>query len=302
VIPSYPEFAPLSLEHQADFAALLKPFPPYSDFHFSGMWFWDTDNTTLVSELNGNLVLIGPDYVTGEPVISFMGTEAPLETAECLFAHAADIGVDVAIQRVPEVVVEHLPSNANLIITEEPNNHDYVLSVEATALLAGSERMELRQDVGRFRRHCDDRTSTVELDLTDNGVAADILGLFDQWAAKDEVRLAQSKPERQALRRLLGDADRFDLVASGVKASGHMVGFYIVEVLHDGWSVGHFTKADTSFRGIYAHLLHSQMVLVEKLGSVYCNIEQDLGLPSLRSSKRRLAPVTMLRKFTIRPS
>ncbi len=87
MLPNFPEFSKLSLDHQKDIDEAISGFPPYSDYTFASLYPWNSQNKLELSNLNGNLVVKFTDYVTDEPFLSFLGTNNVIETVETLFEY-----------------------------------------------------------------------------------------------------------------------------------------------------------------------------------------------------------------------
>ena len=72
MIPTFPNFKKLEISDKKEVEEYTSNFPPYSDFNFTSLWAWDTNEKRMISKLNGNLVVQFTDYITCEPFFSFL--------------------------------------------------------------------------------------------------------------------------------------------------------------------------------------------------------------------------------------
>src|SRR3990167_1574661 len=100
--PLFPEFNPLTLEDKEGIENFTKQFPPYSDFNFTSMWSYDTDNDVQFSWLNGNFVMIFRDYITKNPFYSFLGNSKPIETINALLEYSKSQNLPEELFLIPE--------------------------------------------------------------------------------------------------------------------------------------------------------------------------------------------------------
>ena len=84
MIPDFPSFKNIELTDKEDVDRFTLEHQPYSDFNFISMWSWDIKEKMRISQLNGNLVVLFTDYITGESFCSFLGTHNVNETTEIL--------------------------------------------------------------------------------------------------------------------------------------------------------------------------------------------------------------------------
>ena len=74
-----------------------------------------------------------------------------------------------------------------------------------------------------------------------------------------------------------------------------------VERFTSGYAMAHFAKADVRFKGVYAYLHQAEAQSLQAMRCRLVNWEQDLGIPSLRDSKRQWRPVRFLKKYRLSP-
>src|SRR5579872_3865640 len=102
MIPSFPRFKSLEIEDKEEIEHLTKKYPPYSDFIFTSLWAWDTNDTTQIAKLNGNLVIRFQDYVENNTIYTFIGDKDVIETIDTIFLFLKESGQYQSLSLVPQ--------------------------------------------------------------------------------------------------------------------------------------------------------------------------------------------------------
>jgi hypothetical protein len=298
-VPEFPQFAPFkTVDRQAikDFTAHFKP---YSDFNYTSLYAWSSHDCE-VSQLHGNLVLRMPDYITAEETITFMGNHMVVETARELINHYG------ALVLIPEEVALQLQALPDVRVTEDPDNHDYILSAAHHVELSGQAFANKRKNINKLRRQLGDSMRAREVDLLSADVQTAILQLTRGWRRFNTQGAADAQQEAQAIKTLLKEVDGA-LKDEGLRCMtieiGHeLQAFCIYEVVAGKYAVTHFGKANLEVAHLY------ELLMVETLRSIYhtfgvdkVNNEQDLGIAGLRANKLSHKPIEFLKKYTITP-
>ncbi|CAN5409884.1 phosphatidylglycerol lysyltransferase domain-containing protein [soil metagenome] len=300
MLPQYPEFTKLTIEHKSLIADFTGQFESYSDFNFTSLFAWDTDGSTSVSWLQGNLVIRLPDYMTAEPILSLLGVN---NTDEVIRVLLKDHG---PMKLVPRVVVEDIKELSTFDIQEERDHFDYIYSTSHITHLEGREYKKKRNKIQSvLQSHSKTLTSEYTSSLTST-LGKEIMEVFDIWSISKKPKEAQSEyldgdytAERLALQRLLTHADQLDLRFTLIRDAGRLVAFSINERINSKTAICHFEKA------LDVHPQFSSYVAVEAvkdlwaLGCKYVNWEQDLGIAGLRQSKQSFQPIELLKKYSI---
>jgi hypothetical protein len=297
MLPIFPVFEPLALGHKLAIEKLAARFPPYSDFNYTSLWSWNTKGTAAVSNLHGNLVIRFSDYLTSEPFFSFFGDAATAETARTLLELAEGEGGSAHLKLVPEHFASGL-SGEDFTITEDRDNHDYLLDVARLASYEGSELKPHRNLVTKFNRlH---QAETRRLDLSDLATRETLTGFFLDWAKKKGQPWPDTANEAAAFARVFELAQNDRLIALGIFVGGELAGFTVSERLHGEHGMIHFEKADPKrFAGIYQYLTQETAKTLLSAGCTSLNYQQDLGLSGLRQYKSGYKPTGFLRKFRV---
>lgn len=276
-------------------------FPPYSDFNFVSMWSWNTLGMTEISKLNGNLVVKFTDYLTTKPFYSFLGNNNVNDTARKLLDLSVEQGLEPILKLIPEDSTVGM--DADLLIVQESRDHfDYILDNEILKDFSGPKLNDHASFKRRFIEALGGGVVTVVMDINDPLSRQGVVALNETWVKNktDEKKNVFPEIEFAAIKnffRLEKDVNRF--ILSCVFYKKEMIAFTIDELLKDGYSVRHFMKANSAFKGIYSYLISSSAEVLFHRGYNRTNIEQDLGLMNLRQSKKSFQPVSFLKKYTV---
>ncbi len=298
---SFPDFKKIEISDKDKIEIICSPHDPYSDFNFTSLWTWNTDDSLGISFFNKNLVIKIPDYITNRPVLSFLGTHLVDETIKTLIKYADRHGLDNTLKLIPELVIEHISHQKQFAIAEDADNHDYVLGVDEIATFAGGKYYDKRNLVNRFARAHPDHLCS-DLDLSDKKVWTEINQLFDIWADTAKQTQAESANEKIAINRLLTSAETLGVRCLGCYVNNKLVGFAAYEVSYNKFGFISFEKAEKKYSeaGLYAVLNHEVAKKLKKMGCKYINFEQDLGIPGLKTAKQLWRPIKFLKKYAVK--
>lgn len=300
MLPRFPAFKQLELADRCDVQHYTARYAPFSDFNFASLWSWNVDNGVQLSELKGNLVVRFSDYVTGDIFYSLLGDHDLNAAARELIALAEREKRQPGLRLVPEVVAAQLDKGI-FAITEDDRHSDYILMVDRLCAYEGARFASKRNDVRKFLRACPDADFRV-LDLADRKVVEQSKALFQRW--NDQRGLScdgEAQREYKAFERCLASGSCLLLLGTGLFAKDTMIGMSILEVVDHKYAFAHFEKTDIeSFPGIGSFLNQQVAHLLAARGIQYINIEQDLGIAGLRTSKRSYDPCDFLKKFEVR--
>jgi uncharacterized protein len=299
MLPQFPSFKALELADAEYVRRYALRYGPFSEFNFASLWAWNLDNSVLLSELNGNLVVRLTDYASGASFYSLLGDSKLNGAVEALISLSCREKLQPRLQLVPETVAEKLDKNV-FSITEDDNHADYILLVDRLLTYQGTRLAAKRNEVRKFSRLCPTGRFGL-LDLNDAAVIEESRVVFERWIERRAVaHLADTQRELKAFERCLNSQDQLRLIGTGIFAGDAMVAFSILQIVDDRNAVTLFEKADTSeFPGIGSFLNQQVANLLAAQGIRYINIEQDLGIAGLRMSKRSYDPCAYLKKFNV---
>ena len=296
--PEWPVWKPLRLSDHPTITALANQLDAiYSDVWFTSCYAWDIHDDVVWSTIDGNLILRMPDYSSREPLTILAGVSNVPQVVKVLLADGPCVSLDL----VPAHTAQLCDGDSDVVVAIDRDNADYLRDLSDLVRLEGKQFRHARNQVSRFIKGYPNYTVTVRRgrSVADLSARREVDAIFEAWERTTDVSQDPSI-ERAALQRLLDVAPHFDLLLVTVYVDSQAVAFYLVEILTNAWSFGHFLKADRTVDGASTAV---RMFAAQQLVAAGCrwfNEEQDLGLKGLRMSKSRLGPVKLLEKFTIR--
>lgn len=301
MIPHFPRFAKLKLEHKSSIEKITSKFSPYSDYNFASLWSYNTDNSIEVSILNNNLVVKFTDYLTVRPFYSFIGKNKIKQTVKELLTFAKEKKVDLHLKLIPEAIIQADPSIYNhFTIVEDRDNHDYIISAKHVSELPIDIFKRKNYLVERFKRKYPQYKVKL-IDLTNKINQQEILDLFAQWEKIGNKDRKETENELEAIKRLINSIHQIMFYTLGIYDGTKLIAFNMYEKTFNNHGISAFQKADKTYTGIYAMLSHEAAKHLRSLGCTHINYEQDLGIEGLRLSKSLWKPTHFLKKYIIKP-
>ena len=280
--------------------AFTQGFEPYSDFHFSTLFFYNTGSNTHWCWLNGNLVLRLRDGFGPGTYLTFLGVQKPADTATALIDYATQMNYTPTLCRVPDVTAQAIERETDRIsVIEDRNGFDYVYRVEPLTRLEGHTFKAVRNKI-RHVSQCHPTQRLAQLDLSCPTELQRVRSTVAAWWPPEQ-RTATLEAYCSALGKCLFHASAFNLVALGLIADGALYGFHIAEPIRGSWFMAHFAASDPHRRGTSTFLVHQMAHHALKLDTQHLNYQEDMGLPGLRKYKTEWSPCSFLRKFSISP-
>ena len=298
-LPEFPKFKPLELSDKQDIEKITNKYPPYSDFNFVSMWSWDIKDEMRVSQFYGNLVVRFTDYLTGVPFYSFLGDNKVNETAEALLKLSKNEGLKPELRLVPESSINRL-HNQQFNILEDRDHFDYILDNDKIQRHQGKKLRYHSNLCNRLINESGAKLTVRILDLNEEKQKQEILMLTSTWIRNKSFQNNNnvSSLEMDAIKRffLINAVENLSI---GVFYNDKLIGCSINDPLEGDYFLCHFMKADSVFNGIYSFLFIETARMILDIGKKYTNIEQDLGILSLRQSKNSFEPAFFLKKYIV---
>ncbi len=295
------KFIKLRLEHKNLIENFIKQFPPYSDYNFTSLWTYNTEDAIEFSFLNENLVVKFTDYLDNSQFFSFLGKNQVDKTVDQLINYSIQKRLTGQLKLIPEVVVNRLKSKKHCYkLIEDIDNHDYIVSTKEICDLHPIKFKRKRYLVERFKRKYPDH-KVVRLNLKDLKIQNQIFKLFKLWEEQSGRTKTETINELRAIKRLFSALEHLQIYGVGIYLKRELVAFNTYETTHTDYGISSFQKANKNLTGIYAFLTHEATKHLFELGCAYVNHEQDLGIEGLRLSKSLWKPNHFLKKYIIRP-
>ncbi len=303
MIPQFPSFAPILSVNLDAYKAFTNRYEPYSDFNYTSIVSWDTQEQARISILHDNLILEMKDYDTSnDNIISILGATKIEQTINQIIDHK-NISNDApyGFKLIPEFVIKTIPQTKAFEIHHDIDNDDYILSCEEANDLPGKKYINKRKNLARFLRdypQC--RISKSNLD--DPQTWQRIINLCEYWASLDTDGSKAGDDDLKAIKRLLvlmPKLKNLNIQCMSIYNNDKFVAFCIYEILNAEWAISHFGKSDITIRNLYEFMMVEVLRDLHSQGIKWLNYEQDLGIPGLRQNKLSCKPSTFLKKYII---
>lgn len=297
MIPQFPDFKPLELTDKKYIETYTEQFPPYSDFNFTSIWAWNTNDKILLSNLNENLVILFFDYVSNNPFFSFIGANKIEDTASLILDYSANrFGVDY-LKLIPEHLISHF-QNKFWNVIPDASSDDYILSVD---FLKGMDKLTKSSLSNAIRNFIKTNGIYIVKYNSIKEVEKKIyFELIEDWSNNKELS-GGSINERIALNKYF-DLQDCETKIFSLFVNEKLVAFDTCEFCSKDYAIMHFGKTDTAFRGAAEILYWEEAKYLSNKGIRYINIEQDLGISGLRYSKQKFKPSHFLKKYILQKS
>ncbi len=305
-LPQFPDFTPFSSVPREVYEAYISKYEPYSDFGYTSLYVWGRDDEQYVSQYKGNLIISMKDYMSNQRIFTFIGDEYLDDTAKVLLDFAADNQDYVdELKLIPEYVAGKL-SQSQFSVSEDRDNHDYILSSEKFLELAGRSFSHTRRKLSQFKRglELEGKSITVEpASIANSQTQREIISLSCSWAEMGTEGSSTADEEIGAIRRLISDIELLNsnknIHCLLLKVDTEVAGFCVFEI-RDSYAIVHFIKGNLNYSGASDFMMVAMMRAIYNDYHIYkVNHEQDLGILGLRAAKEHYSPVGFLKKFVV---
>lgn len=284
------EIHPLEMKDRPVVEEYRKRCPPeVSELTFTNLFIWLNSRPIFFAEVGGSMVFLTRTESAEEAYLVLghpLGEVSPLRVAEAL-----DVSVAGFI-RIPEGTAKTFGA-ADLVITQDRDNADYVYRVQDLANLAGRRYSKKRNLVKQcLTAHpCQYEPMTPE-------IVSECLDMQDRWC---EARQCKREPglcaEYVAIRQMFDHfLELHQLIGGAIRIDGVLQAYAVGEELNPATAVWHFEKAMPGFRGL-GQLINQWFARHALKGFEFVNREQDLGIPGLRQAKMSYYPHHMVAKY-----
>ena len=287
-IPSYPEFAPLSLEMAREISPHLVKLPDgVSEFSFVGLYLFRYRYNYRVSMLHDFLVVSGEQgglrfFIT--PCCS-----TGIETINELFqTHDKWKLISPAFLAQNRAAVE----GAGYVVSEDRNNYDYLYLRSELASLSGKKFHKKKNHVNAFELAYPDHTvKPLGVETRD-----DALAVLEAWNDLEENSLDTDYRAAKEALSLLGS---FEMTGLVLYVEGVPVAWTLAETVAAGRMCAvHFEKARVEYRGSYQFINYAFAQYLPETVE-FINREQDLGDEGMRQAKMTYRPSGFVEKFMV---
>ncbi len=294
MINSFPYFSKLEIKHKNIIEAFATRFEPYHDFSFINLYCWNSDGSTEISMLNGNLIVRLPDYVNGTPVLTLLGDTSIDESIDQLLGTAKELRL------VPQLVVDNIFNKDKFTLAEDRDNFDYIYKLTDLSNLSGYKFKKKRNKTNVVKSAFSEKIEVKSSNYIDSDTAVQLNNVFTEWSMNSKQPSDELRFERHAFTTLLENSSHFNLLLTTVSLESELVAFSINEIVNPDWAICHFEKALPVHSQIGTFIAWQATKDLLDIGCSYVNWEPDLGIPGLRKSKMSFQPDFFLKKYEIK--
>jgi len=287
-LPTYPEFAPLSLEMAQEIAPHLVSLPDgISEYSFAGLYLFrhrygyrislKDDFIILSGERDGKRFFITPCCATG------------METIGELF-QTHDYWKLIS----PAFLAKNGKAmrDGGYLPEDDRDNFDYLYLRSDLATLSGKRFHKKKNHVNAFE-HAYPVFGTKDLNPSTRD---DALAVLEAWVSREE---RPEDTDYAAAKEALELIERFDMTGQVLYVDGFPVAWTLAELVADGTMAAvHFEKARVDFRGAYQYINYAFARSLPETVE-YINREQDLGDEGMRQAKLTYRPVGYVEKYRV---
>lgn len=297
-IPTFPEFAPITLEHKAEVdAALAKTDRSISECSFANLYLFRDAHKYRLSRLEGMVLTLATGYDGSAYALPPWGEGDLSGAAEKLCALLVREGREAVIYPASEPLAARLPAE-KWLREEDRDGADYVYLVENLAMLPGGRYHKKKNRLSKYLREIGGEFAYSPLGLEH---AEECAAIAESWCGE---RCSLDRPstylETKAAVEALRLREELGLSGGVILVGGRVVAWCLGEPLDEETFVMHFEKGLPGVDGP-AQLINREYC-ANALGAFkFVNREQDLGDPGLRQAKESYHPEHLAKKFRIRP-
>lgn len=288
LIPTYPEFAPLSLEMVQEISPHMVRLPDgVSEFSFAGLYLFRArygyrasfrnDLLVISGEREGKRFFITPCCSTGRDTIEeLFGSHDYWKLISPAFLAKNRAWMD----------------EAGYDIVSDRDNFDYLYLRSELATLSGKRFHKKKNHINAFERD-NPEISVRPLDVS---TRSDAMAILESWVSHEEN---PEDTDYLAAREALDLMESFAMSGLVLYSAGIPVAWTLAETVADGRiSAVHFEKAKVEYRGAYQYVNYAfAQALPESVE--FINREQDLGDEGMRQAKLTYRPVGFVEKYRV---
>lgn len=289
-IPRYPHFTELTQELKPVFDRFFQAVPPaISEFTFTNLFSWRKPYGLTASRMGEAIVL----RVNNRHGVRFLPPLSEADTAAGTI-RAVMNQTGMPFIRVPDLLAGYFSGDSRIRVAGDRDNADYLYAFDDLVRLSGRRYDGKRNLIKQFK--ASNAYSYMELDAAN---IKQCLPFQQAWCVmKDCDRNEGLKDEQSALLEMIGHFAHFHLLGAAISIGGSVQAFVIAEPLNTTTLVIHMLKAEPGITGLYQTMLNEFLSRLP-VRSDFVNMEQDLGIPGLRTAKKSYYPVSLVNKNTL---
>ncbi len=290
-----------------------------SDYTFSGNYIWLSTSTGFYSIVNDTFCLFiltsGELSMLLPPLGNKENTyEAMLQCFEIMNAHNSNKNyskIEYVHEDMLERFVDYLEEGTLIYdmlkdFVIEKKLVDYIYEANDLIELRGDAYKSKRNEINKFRNvYPNHRIEVLDKEKHSQGV----LNLFNKWVKdrttympKEEVEIFLDGIyfERFAIKRLVNDYDKLDVIGLVLYIDDEIKGFTVGERINDNTASVIIEKTDFEVLGCAQYIFREfSKILKDKYGVKWINVGDDMGFENLKKVKMSYRPDKLIPKYTI---
>jgi hypothetical protein len=297
---TFPKFSKLTLADREEYGALIKDYPPFSEFAFTTlMSWWNALGSMKIAKLNGNAVL--SYWLPGDEVnsgLSLVGTKKVDESICEILDFLKEKQQQPRLVHVPEFVINRIRYAELFTFIGERDFDEYIIPVRALYPL-GEATSTMRIKIRRFLNSYAEDITVNSLDLGRTEDRRLLLECSREWWRASGYYKSPKLVE-EAMESVVENARHFGIQNICTFIRGKFCGFYLYELMQDGkLALANYTGFDPSYRGGYEFIGYKCFERLAELGVDQVNLDFDLGSHFFRTFQLKLGPSNYFRKYTL---
>ena len=226
-------------------------------------------------------------------------TQALQNILDDAHSHNCRAKFQTVTQSAKDIITSLLPGRFSVELNRDWA--EYVYTIESLSTYEGHELANKRRDFHRFERNYAGRAAARLI------VPEDLSALWafeDEWLRRkladsdDPLRKKYLMAEREAIGASLHDWEKLGITGIAVVIDGVIRGYAYGSRLSEDYIDEMCEKGDIAFPNIYPFIRH-EFARICGAGMKYLNLEEDIGLPSLRSAKEYYKPALLMDKYIL---
>ncbi|MHB0935314.1 MAG: DUF2156 domain-containing protein [Armatimonadota bacterium] len=288
MIPTFPEFAPIALEHKGEVDAVLaRARPLASEYTFTNLFAWAESSHYQLARFEDGLLIRKEADGHASFLQPLMPGDADAAVQACLDA-AGTIG------RVGEDFLARLDLAKLPAVREDRDDFDYVYSVPELIALHGPKYHDKKNLLHQLDKAADWQYRPMTPELIERSLPFQHHWCQERNCTENEGLLR----EHCATFRMLTNFTALGLKGGAIEIDGRLAAITLGEPLNADTCVIHIEKAMGGLPGLY-QAINREFLRDACADYAFVNREQDLGLPGLRKAKLSYNPARMVKKYTI---
>ncbi|MGA1933167.1 DUF2156 domain-containing protein [Arcobacter sp. YIC-464] len=290
-----------------------------SDYTFAGNYIWLSTATGFYTIINdtfclfilnsGELSMLLPPLGTKEKTYDAMLTCFDIMNTHNSSKHYSKI--EYVHENLLEGFVDYLEEGTLIFdmlkdFVIEKKLIDYIYKAQNLIDLKGDSYKSKRNEINKFKKVYENyRLEVLDINKHKDG----IISLFNKWVKDRTIYMPKEEVEifldgiyfeRFAVKRLLNDYDKLDVVGMVLYIDDEIKGFTVGEKINATTSSIIIEKTDFEILGC-AQFIFKEFTeyLRELYGSEYINVGDDMGFENLKKVKMSYRPYMLIPKYTI---